>query len=142
MFHRSVVPAHDRTGVACTEGDMGTGGHPVAAGLATDGVQAEVIVVAAPEQDVGVTLELAFGQHHESDFRQRGFVHQPARGQVADSDADVVDDVAHRPFDSLSAGVVRIDETYRHPPSASSSVRPPGAPRVARVDAQSASATG
>jgi hypothetical protein len=109
MFHCSVVPAHDRTDVACAEGNVRTGGHPVAAGLAADGVQAEVIAVAAPEQDVGVTLELAFGQHHESDFRERRFVHQPARRQVADSDADVVDNLAHRPSNPLSAGVGGID---------------------------------
>jgi hypothetical protein len=110
MVHCSVVPAHDRTGVACTEGNVRTGGHPVAAGLAADRVQAEVIAVAAPEQDVAVTLELAFGQHHESDFRQRRFVHPSARRQVADPDTDVVDNLAHWPFNPLSAELVGIDE--------------------------------
>jgi hypothetical protein len=73
-------------------------------------VQAEVIAVPAPEQDVGVTLELAFGQHHESDFRQRCFVHPPARRQVADSDTDVVDNLAHEQFNPLSVGFVGMDE--------------------------------
>src|SRR5438876_10052146 len=70
MADGNVVPAHDRAGVACAEGDVRAGGHPVAAGLAADRVQAEIITVGAPEQDVGVTLELAFRQGHESEFRQ------------------------------------------------------------------------
>jgi hypothetical protein len=68
------MPADDRVGVACAEGDVRTGGHPVAAGLASDRVQAEVIAVASLEQDIGITLELAFGQHDESDLGQRGLV--------------------------------------------------------------------
>src|SRR5215204_6958030 len=47
VVHCGGVPAHDRTGVACAEGDVRAGGHPVAAGLAADRVQAEVIAVAA-----------------------------------------------------------------------------------------------
>jgi len=89
---------------------MRTGGHPVAAGLAADCVQAEVITVGAPEQDVGVTLELAFRQHRESEFSERRFVHPPARRQVADSDADVVDDLTHRPFNPFSVGWSAMDE--------------------------------
>jgi hypothetical protein len=71
------------------------GGHAVATGFAADRVQAEVITVGAPEQDVGVILELAFRQHNESELRQRRLVHPPARRQVADSDADMVDDLSH-----------------------------------------------
>ena len=86
---------------------MRAGCHPVTAGLAADRVQAEVIAVAAPEQDVGVTLELAFRQHRESELRQRRFIHPPARRQVADSDTDVVDDLAHRPFNPSRSVVGR-----------------------------------
>jgi hypothetical protein len=65
---------------------------------------------------VAIDLELPTGArvpgglHHESDFRQRRFVHQAARRQVADSDADVVDNSAHLPFNPLFTGVVGIDE--------------------------------
>ena len=65
-------------------------------------MQAEVVALATSEQDVGVAFELALGQHDESDLRQRRFVHSPARRQVADSDPDVVDDLAHRPVTPLS----------------------------------------
>jgi len=59
-------------------------------------VQAEVITVAAPEQDVGITLEVAFREDHESELRQRRFVHPPARRQVGDPETDVVDDLVRR----------------------------------------------
>ncbi len=82
-------------------------------GLAADRVQAEVVTVAAPEQDVGVILELAFGEHREAELRQRRFVHPPARRQVADSDTDVVDNPAHRGLNPLSVGSACMDEPYR-----------------------------
>jgi hypothetical protein len=71
------------------------GGHPDAARLSTDRVQAEVVVLAATEQDIGVSFELAFAQHGEAELAQRGFVHPTTCGQVADADADVVDDAGH-----------------------------------------------
>ncbi len=75
---------------------MTVGGCSVATGLAAHGVQAEIVTVAAPEQDMGVTLELGLGEHDESELGQCRFVHAAAHQQVTDADADVVDDLAHR----------------------------------------------
>jgi hypothetical protein len=43
-------------------------------------------------------LELALVEHDEAELGQRGLVQPAARGQVADPDLDVVDDVAHGRF--------------------------------------------
>ena len=104
VAHCSVVPAPHRVGVTCAERDVRTGRHPVAAGLAPDRVNAEVVAVVAPEQGVGVTFELTFGEHDESKLRKRGLVHPPTRCHVAGADADVVDDLAHPTFSPLSVG--------------------------------------
>ena len=58
-------------------------------------MQAEVVAFATAEQDVAVTLEGPLRQRPEPELGQRCLVHPPARVQVADSDLDVVDDVAH-----------------------------------------------
>src|SRR4029079_19615942 len=77
------------------ERDVRAGRHPVAAGLAPDRVEADVVVAGAPEQHVAVTLEISLAQRDEAEPRERRLVHPPAGLQVADPDADVVDDLAH-----------------------------------------------
>ncbi len=74
---------------------MRAGGDTVATGLAADAVQGEVVALAAPEQDVCVTFELALSKHDEPKLGQRRFIHLAACLQVADSYADVIDDVTH-----------------------------------------------
>jgi hypothetical protein len=78
------------------ERDVRAGGDPVSTRLAADRVEAEVIALAAPEQDVRVALELALGRRDESELAQSRLLHQTARRQVARPDTDVVDDLAHR----------------------------------------------
>ena len=87
---------------------MRPGGHPVAARLGADRVYAEVVVFASAEQDVGVAL----AQHREPELGERGLVQSPARGEIADADFDMVDDLAHGTestarFDATPSGVLQ-----------------------------------
>ncbi len=59
-------------------------------------MQAEVVVLGAAEEDVGVVLERALSQHREPQLGQGRFVHPATGGQIADADPDVVDDTRHR----------------------------------------------
>jgi len=77
------------------ECDVRPGGHSISTRFAADRVQAEVVTLAAAEQDVCIPLELAFAQHGEAKFSECSFIHSTARRQIADPDAYVVDDVAH-----------------------------------------------
>ena len=95
MLNRRRVPAVDRVGIGRDEGDVRAGGHAIAAGHAADGVQDEVVVLAAAEEDVRIAVELSVAQHGEAELDQRRLVQAPACRQVADPDADVVDDLAH-----------------------------------------------
>ena len=95
VAYGSAVPAYDRVFGRCDEGDVRPGGHSVSTRRAADRVQAEVVTLSAAEQDVGISLELALTQDGEAKLSERSFIHTAARRQIADPDADVVDDVAH-----------------------------------------------
>lgn len=90
-----VVPPFDRALVRCDEGDVRPAGHSVSTRLAANRVQDEVVVLSASEEDIAVALEHAFAQHREAELGQSGFVHSTARRQIADSETDVIDQVAH-----------------------------------------------
>src|SRR3954447_1306262 len=93
--HCGGVPASDSLLIASAKRDVRAGGDTVASGLAADAVQGEVVALAAPEQHVRVTFELAVSKHEEPKLGQRGFIHPAACLQVADTYSDVIDDVAH-----------------------------------------------
>jgi hypothetical protein len=71
------------------------GGRSVSTRLAADRVQGEVVILSASEKDITVAFELAFAQHREAELSQGGFIHSTARWQIADSEANVIDRVAH-----------------------------------------------
>jgi hypothetical protein len=95
LTNGGAVPPFDRAFVRRDEGDVRPGGRSVSTRLAADPVQGEVVILSASEKDITVAFELAFAQHREAELSEGGFIHSTARWQIADSEADVIDQVAH-----------------------------------------------
>jgi hypothetical protein len=72
-------------------------------------VEDEVVIFSASEQDITVTLEHAFAQHGEAELNESGFIHSTARGQIADPEANVIDEVAHydRVYDDAAVSATK-----------------------------------
>ena len=60
VAQRSFVPTYYRVFARRSEGDVCASGHSISTRFVADSVNAEVVTLVAAEQDVGVSLKLAF----------------------------------------------------------------------------------
>ncbi len=106
LTNGGAVPAFDRAFVRRDERDVRPSGRSVSTRPAAYRVQGEVVILSASEKDITIAFEIAFAEHREAELGQGGFIHSTARRQIADSEANVIDQVAHygRVYDGSATG--------------------------------------